>query len=57
MFASEPMFIGNWQQCPEQHLIEVGGDRELHFYPIPTRNFAATTTKLSATNATVFSTP
>lgn len=33
--ASEPLFDGNWNRCPEQSLISVGGDFEVSIYPIP----------------------
>lgn len=30
IIASEPLFAGHWQPCPEQTLIHVGEDRDLH---------------------------
>ena len=35
--ASEPLFTGNWNSCPENSLITVGEDLEVHISPISER--------------------
>lgn len=32
--ASEPLFAGNWHECPVQSIISTGVDRDIQFYPI-----------------------
>ena len=34
IIASEPLFAGNWHECPAQSIISTGGDGEIEIYPI-----------------------
>jgi ergothioneine biosynthesis protein EgtC len=34
MIASEPLFVGNWHECPAQSIISTGEDGEIEIYPI-----------------------
>ncbi|RMH74795.1 MAG: ergothioneine biosynthesis protein EgtC [Cyanobacteria bacterium J007] len=34
MIASEPLFAGHWNRCPENSLIRVTADLDLHVYPL-----------------------
>lgn len=34
IIASEPLFAGNWHECPVQSIISTGVDRDIQFYPI-----------------------
>jgi ergothioneine biosynthesis protein EgtC len=34
MIASEPLFVGNWHECPVQSIISTGEDGEIQIYPI-----------------------
>ncbi|NJK37751.1 MAG: ergothioneine biosynthesis protein EgtC [Oscillatoriales cyanobacterium RM2_1_1] len=35
IFASEPLFPGEWHPCPEQTIVHVGEDRDIHFHKLP----------------------
>jgi ergothioneine biosynthesis protein EgtC len=34
IIASEPLFSGNWHECPAQSIISTGADGEIEIYPI-----------------------
>ena len=34
IIASEPLFVGNWRECPVQSIISTGADGDIEIYPI-----------------------